>query len=105
MISRRRLVQDAGVAGLGLLAGCGRLPWQAQPPPRVPRIGFLRGSEGDGGYAALEQGLQELGYVEGHSILIERRGAPGQPARPPELVGRLPPPPPALLALRGPAAT
>ena len=26
MISRRRFVQAAGVAGLGLLAGCGRLP-------------------------------------------------------------------------------
>jgi len=28
--SRRQFVQGAGVAGLGLLAGCGRLPWQAR---------------------------------------------------------------------------
>ena len=34
-VSRRRFVQGAGVAGLGLLAGCGRLPGQA-PPTKVP---------------------------------------------------------------------
>jgi hypothetical protein len=39
-VSRRQFVQGAGVAGLGLLAGCGRLPGQAAPA-RVPRIGFL----------------------------------------------------------------
>jgi hypothetical protein len=31
-LSRRQFVQSAGVAGLGLLAGCGRLPGQAPPP-------------------------------------------------------------------------
>ena len=38
--SRRRFVQGVGVAGLGLLAGCGRLPGQAgpPPPPEVHRI-------------------------------------------------------------------
>jgi hypothetical protein len=41
-LSRRAFV--AGAAGLGLAAGCGRLPWEAQPPPKVPplqRIGVL----------------------------------------------------------------
>jgi hypothetical protein len=36
--SRRQFLQ--GVAGLGLLAGCGRLPGQ-EPPPKVARIGYL----------------------------------------------------------------
>ena len=38
-LSRREFV--VGAAGLGLLAGCGRLPWQGQPPT-VPRVGFTR---------------------------------------------------------------
>src|SRR5205823_5715835 len=39
-LTRRAFVLGAGAGGLGLLAGCGRLPWQA-PPAKVPRIGFL----------------------------------------------------------------
>ena len=39
--SRRQFVQGVGVVGLGLLAGCGRPPGQAQPPAKVARIGFL----------------------------------------------------------------
>ena len=35
-LSRRQFVQGAGVAGLGLLAGCGRLPEHAQEAPLVP---------------------------------------------------------------------
>jgi putative ABC transport system substrate-binding protein len=74
-LSRRQFVHGAGVAGLGLLAGCGRLPWQA-PPTRVPRIGFLAGGRGDGDVLSREafvEGLRELGYVEGQSIAIEYR--------------------------------
>jgi putative tryptophan/tyrosine transport system substrate-binding protein len=104
-LSRRKFAVGAGAAALGLLAGCGRLPWQAEPPARVPRIGFLRGSEGDNMYAAFEQGLQELGYVEGHNILIERRDAAGQPARHPELVAELLHLPVELLVVGGTAAT
>jgi len=37
--SRRQFMQGASVAGLGLVAGCGRRPWQAPAP--VPRIGYL----------------------------------------------------------------
>ena len=32
--TRRQFVWGVGVAGLGLLAGCGRLPRQAQEPAR-----------------------------------------------------------------------
>jgi putative ABC transport system substrate-binding protein len=84
-LSRRRLAQGAGVAGLGLLAGCGRWPGQAQPA-RVPRIGVLRSNPEQLGVtgafpqdqeAAFVQGLRELGYAEGHNIHIERRYAEG----------------------------
>jgi putative ABC transport system substrate-binding protein len=63
---------------LGLLAGCGRLPWQAQAPAPVPRIGYLsaRGALDPQEYGFL-QGLRERGYVEGNNIIIEWRFADG----------------------------
>ena len=73
-LSRRQVVQSAGVAGLGLLAGCGRLPWQAQTPPKVPRIGYLTaGPTASPNLDAFRDGLRELGYVEGENILVEAR--------------------------------
>jgi putative tryptophan/tyrosine transport system substrate-binding protein len=76
--SRRRFVRRVGVAGLGLLAACGRLPGQAQLPPRIARIGVVRATneafqqeQGE----AFAQSLGELGYVEGRNLLIERRYA------------------------------
>lgn len=30
-LSRRQVLLGVGVAGLGLVVGCGRLPWQARP--------------------------------------------------------------------------
>jgi putative tryptophan/tyrosine transport system substrate-binding protein len=59
-----------------LLGGAAAWPLtaRAQQPARVPRIGFLGNST-----AALEEnlvqafrdGLHDLGYLEGHNILIE----------------------------------
>jgi putative tryptophan/tyrosine transport system substrate-binding protein len=82
--SRRRLVQGAGVAGLGLLAGCGRLPGQAQAP-RVPSVGYLAPGFGESPGSpqaataeeldAFRQGLTALGYTEGHNLVIEYRYA------------------------------
>ena len=41
-MSRRRFLQrNLGLAGLGLLVGCGVLPSHLQPPAKVPRVGFL----------------------------------------------------------------
>ena len=42
--SRRQLVQGAGAVGLGLVAGCGRLPWQAEQQAKIPRVGLLAGT-------------------------------------------------------------
>jgi putative tryptophan/tyrosine transport system substrate-binding protein len=53
----------------------------AQQPGRVPRIGFLITSSPSAiatRMAAFQQGLRELGYVEGKNIVIERRHAEGK---------------------------
>jgi putative ABC transport system substrate-binding protein len=57
----------------------GLLTWAAPPPPSTP--------------TPFEQGLRQLGYVEGQNIAIERRFANGQMDRLPELatdLARLP---------------
>ena len=56
----------------------------AQPPAKVPRIGFLLlGASSDNPYLldAFRQGLRELGWVEGQNIAIAPRYAEGQPDR------------------------
>ena len=57
---------------------------EAQPPSKVHRIGYLSlaTAEVDKGWvAAFRQGLRELGYVEGQTIVIEQRHAAGRPDR------------------------
>ena len=81
LLSRRQVVQGAGAVGLGLLAGCERLPWPAAPPAtKVHRITFL----GPGTpaatadlLAAFRQGMRDLGYVEGQNLFIAERYANG----------------------------
>ena len=62
---------------------------QAQP---IPRLGFLASASADvtkSLLAAFQQGLRELGYMEGKNILIESRYAAGDFARLPDLAGEL----------------
>ena len=64
-----------GAAGVSLLAGCGRLPWQGPEPP-APRIGYLSAGAATDPVnlrrvEAFQQGLREAGYVDGHNLLIE----------------------------------
>jgi putative ABC transport system substrate-binding protein len=78
--------------GLGLVAGCGRLPGQVQAPLRMPRIGVIMATSTEINALALDafqQGLRDLGYVEGQNILVEYRTADGQNERYPGLVAEL----------------
>jgi putative tryptophan/tyrosine transport system substrate-binding protein len=63
------------------------LPAAAQQPAKVPRIGFLAssGSGPDPRFKAFEQGLRELGYIEGKNIVIEYRYSEGSSDRLTEL--------------------
>jgi putative tryptophan/tyrosine transport system substrate-binding protein len=66
---------------------------EAQPPTKIPRIGYLNPAETsqyrDSRIEAFRQGLRELGYVEGKNIIIEYRYAEGNSERLPELVREL----------------
>ena len=65
---------------------------EAQQPKKVPRIGYLSYGSVEiekSSLAALQQGLQELGYVEGKNIVIEGRYAEGRSERFPELLAEL----------------
>jgi putative ABC transport system substrate-binding protein len=82
-----------GIAGLALVVACGPLPWQAQQPPRVLRIGYLAAVSASADAPRLEafrQGLRELGYIEGQNVVIdyrhEARGFEPLPALAAELV-------------------
>src|SRR5688572_23246836 len=77
-LSRRQFVVGAGSAAL--LAGCGRLPWQAQTPTKVQRVGWLHFTPNPPAGLfedAFREGLRPLGYVEGQNIAIEFRYAQG----------------------------
>jgi putative tryptophan/tyrosine transport system substrate-binding protein len=80
--TRRQFVQGAGVVGLVLVAGCGRLPGQAQPAGSVSWIGFVSAGPWDlTMLEAFRQGLHEHGYVEGQNVSIEARWADGSEER------------------------
>src|SRR5438067_3701611 len=79
--SRRQFVRGVGVAGLALLAGCGRLPGQAQAPAQVARIGFLATGVPDDpalDLDAFRQGLADLNLIEGQHVVLETRYGEGQ---------------------------
>jgi putative tryptophan/tyrosine transport system substrate-binding protein len=65
---------------------------EAQQAKKIPRIGFLSSTSPSTISARVEafrQGLRELGYVEGKSILIEWRYAEGKLDRLPEFAAEL----------------
>ena len=81
-----RLVLNAMLLALSL-------PAEAQQPTKIPRIGYVSGT-GDpktpGSRVELfQQGLRELGYIEGKNILVEYRYAEGKLDRAPALVAEL----------------
>ena len=76
------------IVTLGLSLLLAPLASNAQPPPKVPRLGVLAeysSTAAPRNYAAFRQGLHELGYVEGQTIVLEERWAAGQLERLPDL--------------------
>ena len=67
----------------------------AQPRTTIPRVGVLEPGNPqtatDTGtcHHGFRQGLRDLGYVEGHNIILEYRYAEGQPTRLPALAAEL----------------
>ena len=76
-----------------LLGGVAAWPiaTRAQQPARVPRIGwFAIGTpQGSEFFEAFKQGLGQLGYVEGRSVIIEQRWPADIHDRVPELLREL----------------
>jgi len=87
MMDRRRFV--GAVAGGFVIA---RSIAHAQSTTRVYRIGFFLGASGESVaslFAALSEGLRDLGYVEGRNVVFERRYAEGHMDRLPEIAAEL----------------
>jgi putative tryptophan/tyrosine transport system substrate-binding protein len=107
-VNRRQFVQGAGVAGLGLLAGCGVLPGQVQAPAKVSHIGVLTlvtADPSDVDNAAFRQGLRDLGYSEGQNITLEWRTSSSGVNQYPELAADLVGLPVDLIVAQGLTAT
>lgn len=52
---------------------------EAQQPKKVPRIGYMSLSSGFGASdEAFREGLRQLGYIEGHNIVVEWRFVDGK---------------------------
>jgi ABC-type uncharacterized transport system substrate-binding protein len=86
-IGRRELL-----AALGGAAAAWPLAAGAQQAGKVWRIGYLSAVSRESSfrsYAALQQGMRELGYVEGKDFVIEWRSVEGKYERFPEIVGEL----------------
>src|SRR4051794_15869634 len=92
-ISRRHLLQTGlACAGFGLLLGCGLPLPGAQTPRKTPRIGLLSILAADAVQTrvdALRDGLRELGYVEGQTVVLEARYGDGREERAPELAAEI----------------
>src|SRR5713101_1736355 len=87
---RRRFAGYMVAVALGLL--CIAIIATAQPSAKVHRIGWL--GQGDPSRANqsvgdFQQGLRDLGYVDGQNLVIEYRYASGNAERLPELAAEL----------------
>jgi putative ABC transport system substrate-binding protein len=77
---------------LGGAAAAWPLAARAQQRPSVPRVGYLFSlakAESQHLWQACQQGLREMGYVDGQNIIVEPRWAEGQYDRLPGLVAEL----------------
>jgi len=65
---------------------------KARPAGKVYRVGFLLGATEESVvslFRALKEGLQELGYIEGRNLVLDRRYGDGKMERLPDLAGEL----------------
>ena len=83
-MDRRRFVQGAGLAALGVA-----LDASARRAGAVPRVGVLTASPKALPLLAFLQGLRDLGYVDGKSIHVDLRSADGDFAKLPALAADL----------------
>jgi putative ABC transport system substrate-binding protein len=78
---------------IALVAGAAAAPIasHAQPATKMPRLGVLLYStpQQDPQARTIQEGLRELGYVDGKNISIEYRFAEGKPERLPDLAADL----------------
>jgi putative ABC transport system substrate-binding protein len=77
------------IAALAILGA--PLAAAAQPPTKVHRIGWLTGwsPSPDPHVEAFRQHLRDLGYIEGHNLVLELRYAEGRAERLPDLAAEL----------------
>ena len=84
---RREFITLLGGAAVGW-----SLAASAQTQPKLPRVGYVfegTPTSTKDNVEAFRQGLRELGYVEGQTIVLEVRWAEGRVERMPELVAEL----------------
>jgi putative tryptophan/tyrosine transport system substrate-binding protein len=93
--NRKSKIQNLKWAGIFTIAftfAVGGVVATAQQPTKIPRIGFLSAASPSAiaaRIAAFQQGLRDLGYVEGKNIVIEYRYAEGKFDRLPDLAAEL----------------
>jgi putative tryptophan/tyrosine transport system substrate-binding protein len=93
--NRKSKIQNlkwVGIFAIALTFVSGGVEARAQQPTKIPRIGWLGGASASALASRLDafrQGLRELGYVEGKSIVIELRAAEAKPDQLPALAAEL----------------
>ena len=78
--SRRELLRGSlALVGLGVISGCGRVPYPTQQAAEPRTIGFLQPTTGPyigtptAVYEAFRRGLRAIGYVEGKDVVLDYR--------------------------------
>ena len=80
-MTRREFITLVGGVAVGW-----PLAASAQTQPKIPRVGVVQAATPARGLEAFRQGLRELGYVEGQTIVLLLRSAEGRIERIPELL-------------------